>query len=85
MLVLTDLFYPGWQALVDGRPAQMYRADYAFRGVPVPGGTHVVEFRYRPVSFIAGAMISGLTLLGLVGWCGWTAWANRTTRAHKMP
>ena len=85
MLVLTDLYYPGWQALVDGSPAPIYRADYAFRGVPV-GGTHVVEFRYCPLSFLAGAMLSGLTLLGLAGWWGWTAWAKRTAPAsQKIP
>ena len=86
MLVLTDLYYPGWQAFVDGSPAPIYRADYAFRGVPVAGGTHVVEFRYRPLSFLAGAMLSGLTLLGLAGWWGWTAWAKRTAPAsQKIP
>jgi Bacterial membrane protein YfhO len=79
MLVLTDLYYPGWQALVDGRPAPIYRANYAFRGVPVPGGAHVVEFRYRPLSFLTGAIISGLTLLGLIGWWAGTAWTKRVT------
>jgi len=74
MLVLTDLYYPGWQAFVDGRPAPMYRANYAFRGVPVPGGDHVVQFEFRPLSFLIGATISGATLLGLIGWWGVSAW-----------
>jgi hypothetical protein len=74
MLVLTDLYYPGWQAFVDGRPAPMYRANYAFRGVPVPGGDHVVQFEFRPLSFLVGATISGATLLGLMGWWGVSAW-----------
>jgi len=77
ILVLTDLFYPGWQAYVDGRPAPLYRADYAFRGVPVPAGDHVVEFEYRPLSFMLGAAISGVTLLALLRWWAMSTWMQR--------
>jgi hypothetical protein len=66
VLVLTDVFYPGWVATVDGAPAPIYPADYAFRGVVVPAGEHIVEFAYRPTSFAAGAAISGASLLVLV-------------------
>ena len=38
---------PGWRASVDGREAEMYRANYAWRAVFVPAGEHVVEFNYR--------------------------------------
>jgi membrane protein YfhO len=50
LLVLTDAFYPGWQATIDGRGTSILRADYAFRAVSVPAGRHVVEFRYQPKS-----------------------------------
>src|SRR3989344_1971974 len=40
LLVLTDVFYPGWRARIDGRPAKIYQIDYAFRGVVVPSGIH---------------------------------------------
>jgi hypothetical protein len=70
MLVLTDVFYPGWTASVDGAPAPLYAADYAFRGVPVAAGEHTVEFRYRPRSFTGGAMVSAASLLALAG-LGW--------------
>lgn len=48
MVVLTDTYYPGWQATVDGRPAAIYEAYGIVRGVAVDSGSHLVEFRYRP-------------------------------------
>lgn len=61
-LVLTDMYYPGWKARVDGRTEQILAADYIFRAVALDAGPHVVEFIYRPKSFIAGVIISLLTL-----------------------
>jgi hypothetical protein len=48
LLVLTDSWYPGWEALVDGTPAPVLRSNVAFRGVVLPKGDHEVVFRYRP-------------------------------------
>jgi hypothetical protein len=61
LLVLTDTWYPGWQARVDGRPAPLYRADVTFRAVPVPRGEHEVDFLFLPRSWILGATITLLT------------------------
>jgi hypothetical protein len=68
ILVLTDLSYPGWRAKIDGRPADLLRADGLFRAVSVPAGEHRVEFRYVPVSFFAGAAVSAVSLAGLLVW-----------------
>ena len=65
VLVLTDMFYPGWVATVDGRPARIYRANGLFRAVAVERGGHRVVFRYRPVSVRAGMVLSLLTLIAL--------------------
>ena len=65
ILVLADLFYPGWKAETDGRPALLLRADGFFRAVALTAGAHTVVFRYRPVSFLAGAVIS-LAALGAI-------------------
>ena len=46
ILFLSDNFYPGWKAFVDGKEAKIYRADYTFRTVVVPNGESLVEFNY---------------------------------------
>jgi hypothetical protein len=67
LLVLTDVHYPGWTAAIDGQPATIHRTNFAFRGVSVPGGRHIVTFDYRPASFRNGLMISTVALLGVIG------------------
>jgi len=62
-LVLLDSYYPGWKAYVDGREAEIFRGNYAFRAVEVPMGRHEVEFRYRPRTFYVGLVLSVLALL----------------------
>jgi hypothetical protein len=62
-LVLTDTWYPGWHATVDGRAKPISRANYLFRGVPVPAGKHTVEFVYWPASFFAGLIITSTTAI----------------------
>jgi len=66
-LVLADTFYPGWQATLDGKPAEILRANHTFRAVAFPPGEHVVVFRYLPRSFLVGMAISLLTLFVTVG------------------
>lgn len=69
LLVLSDVFYPGWVATIDGRDAPIYRANVAFRAVAVPPGGHVVQFRYEPASFRYGAILSAVAVL-IAGLCG---------------
>lgn len=63
-LVLTDAWYPGWRATVDGAPVEIARADVLFRAAPVPAGRHRVEFAFAPASLQLGMGISLLTLIG---------------------
>lgn len=63
LLVLTDTFYPGWEVAVDGVPAPLLRADYAFRAVALEPGRHRVVFRFAPRSLRIGALVSALALL----------------------
>jgi uncharacterized membrane protein YfhO len=68
MLVMSDVYNPGWQVRVDGQPAELHRANVAFRGVYLPEGSHTVEMIYRPWEVRLGAALSllGLALVGLV-------------------
>lgn len=67
-LVLADVWYPGWQAWVDGEPVAIWRANYLFRAVPVAGGEHEVVLAYRPVPFWLGLVISGLAWAAVIAW-----------------
>jgi Bacterial membrane protein YfhO len=57
-LVLTDTYYPGWTAYLDGQPATVLRGDVLFRVVPVPSGEHEVALRFEPDSVKLGLGIS---------------------------
>jgi hypothetical protein len=65
-LVLSDVYYPGWKATVDGKNVHLFQTDYVLRGVLVPSGKHIVKFEFKPLSFHLGLGISAasLTLLG---------------------
>lgn len=63
VVIVSDAFYPGWQAFVDGAPVPIVRADCFFRAVRLEPGTHTVVLRYVPRSFALGASISLTTLL----------------------
>lgn len=61
-VVLLDAYDPGWRVRVDGRPAELLRANIAFRAVELAPGRHVVEFAYRPTSIAAGFGLGALAL-----------------------
>ncbi len=57
-LVLLDGWFPGWETAVNGKPARLRRADYAFRAVAVPAGKSVVRFDYRPRPLRTGLLLA---------------------------
>lgn len=65
MLFLSDVYYKGWIAKVDGINAEIYRANYVFRAVPISKGKHKVEFIYDPLSFRIGvySFFAGVVLI----------------------
>jgi hypothetical protein len=66
LLVLADMWYPGWRAYVDGVEQPIYRVYHAFRGVSVLAGSHTVEFVYQPVTLVWGAVVSVASLAALL-------------------
>ncbi len=63
VLVLTDTYYPGWHATIDGKPGDILRADWTFRAVTVPPGTHTVIMTYAPVSVAVGEVLSIISIM----------------------
>lgn len=67
-LFISESFYPGWEAFIDGNKTEIFRADFVFRGAFVPEGEHTVEFIYNPFSFKIGKIVSLFTFVILVGY-----------------
>lgn len=66
-LVTSEVNYPGWHAWIDGREAPISMTNAAFRGLPVPAGTHEVVFRFWPRILLWSAAVSALACL-LLAW-----------------
>jgi len=73
IVILSDTYFPGWRATVDGRPAAILETFGALRGIVVEKGHHHIEYLYRPASAVAGI---SLTALGAV-FVLWTRWRTR--------
>ena len=87
VLVLSDTYYPGWRAEVDGRPVPVLRANHVFRGVALEAGDRRVVFTFESTYLAAGAGLSLLALVCLagVGWFGRRQEAGRALRADGPP
>jgi hypothetical protein len=71
LLILSETYYPGWRAEVDGKPSGLIRADYVLRAVCVPPGDHQVTLIYDPPLLKVGLAVTSLTLLLLVVISAW--------------
>ena len=58
ILVLTDVFYPGWDAYIDGEPAEILKVDGVVRGILIEEGPHTVVFQYLPATFLEGLILA---------------------------
>jgi hypothetical protein len=65
LLVLSEIYDPGWHATVNGRPARIWEVDGALRGIVVDSGDNKVTLRYLPGSVLAGALLTGCAFLGV--------------------
>jgi hypothetical protein len=74
LVVVADVYYPGWKLSVDGKEAEILRTNRAMRGVALPAGSHRLAFTYDPLSFRVGMVLS---IIGLVVLAGLLVWARR--------
>ena len=65
-LVLSDTYYPGWKAFIDGKETTIYKTDYILRSILLEKGAHSVEFIYDPISFKIGYIITLSTTFVLI-------------------
>jgi hypothetical protein len=78
-VVLSDLYYEGWKAFVDGEERDVYKADHILRAIQLEAGEHRIEFVFDPLSFKIGSMVSLVTLLVLAALTAFLLW--RRSRA----
>ena len=73
--VFSEVYYPvGWNATIDGNPAEIKRVNYILRGLDIPGGEHIVEFKFEPASYYTGnkiTLIGSILTLVVFGICIW--------------
>lgn len=81
-LVLSDSYFPGWIAQLDEQDAHLYKADFNFRAVFVPAGTHTIRFKYSPISLRVGLIASFLGAMVLVLCAAYLLW-RRFYRAEQ--
>jgi len=80
--VFSEVYYDkGWNAYIDGKPAPYTRVNYVLRGMPVPAGSHVIDFKFEPKSVSTARMVtmasSVLVYLLLIG-AAFEAWRKRS-------
>lgn len=71
--LFSEIYYPkGWKVFINGEEAEYFRANYILRGIVVPEGENVIEFRFEPRSYYTGETIalifSALLVLSMIGY-----------------
>ena len=61
-LVISNIYYPGWKAYINGEQTPIYRVNYLLQAIIVPSGENSVEFKFLPRSFYNGFYISAGSL-----------------------
>ena len=66
-VIFSEIYYPeGWHAEVDGKPVELFRADWILRGTFVPAGEHEIVMRFDPPSYATGAKLSRISSIVLI-------------------
>lgn len=84
LLVLSDNYYPGWSAVVDGAPAPILRANHTMRAVRVPAGSHLVSFVFMPAAFFVSMYASLAAAAATVAALILSAFMRRRSSSHDI-
>lgn len=77
LVVMSEVYYPGWSATVDGVPTPILRADLALRAIPVRAGAHRIEMVFDPWTVKAGIALTLVTLAGALAFLSAAIWRMR--------
>jgi len=77
VVLLKATYHPRWRATVDGKPVQTQMLAPALVGVPVPAGTHEIEFQYEPISAWTYAWLFAVGIVALVALAVIPRWLER--------
>lgn len=69
LVFISNSFYPGWEANIDGNPTKIFQANHAFQSVIVPPGSHQIVLKYTPTNFNVSLCLlvsSSIILLGIL-------------------
>lgn len=83
LLTVSEMYYPGWQAYVDGRKAETFKTDLALRGVLLPGGQRTLEFRFESKSLRNGIIVSLVVAALLVLYLGAMIVKRYAFKSHR--
>ena len=76
LLVMSDAYYPGWQAQLDGQLVPIYKTNAVMRGVFVPTGVHHIRFQFDPPILHVAEVLAALSILLAVAFMGRQVWRN---------
>ncbi len=75
LAIFSEIFYKDWKAYIDGKPADIAKANYVLRGLVVPAGKHLIDFKFEPTAYLRGQTFSRITswlltllILGYIFW-----------------
>lgn len=81
-LLIGETWYPDWHATVDGKPAQVHRADYALLSVVLPPGAHEVSLHFASAAYARGKLVTLAALLVTLSLLAAPLWTRRRSKAH---
>ena len=70
LIVLSEKYYAGWKAFIDGQPAKIYKANYTLQAIAAPKGEHDIVFRFEPTQARLGLWLTTITTLLLIAFLG---------------